>query len=92
MAIDKQNPTQQRQQPLSLSDALSPLSTGDLGSLRVRSMRSSRRDPIAQRAFLRLMLASALEIAADVDDCLMEDVSSTDNVEQEDSRSQNQTQ
>jgi hypothetical protein len=87
MTIDKQNPTQQRQQP-SVSNALSSLATRYLP---VRSMPSSRRDPIAQRAFLRSILDLALEIANDVDDSFSEDSTSddTDDVE-ESSRSQNQ--
>jgi hypothetical protein len=86
MTIDKQNPTQQRQQPLSLSDATLPLSTGDLG-LQVRSMPNSR------RAFLLSILEQALEIANDVDD-FFSAASSSENTddEEENSSSQNQKQ
>jgi hypothetical protein len=86
MTIDKQNPTPQRQQPLSLSDVLSSLSIGELG-VPVR-MPSSRRDPIAQRAFLLSMIASALDVLAldvDVDDCFLEGDESSDDADQEDS-------
>jgi hypothetical protein len=67
MTIDKQNPTQQRQQKLSLSALLS-LPTGDLGRP-VRSIPNARQDPIERRAFLRSILEQAIELANDVDDC-----------------------
>jgi hypothetical protein len=87
MTIDKQNPTHQREQPLSLFS----LSTIDM-VLPVSSTPKSRRDPIAQRAFLRSMIASALEITADFDDFFLEDDRSSDNAEDEDSRSLNRRQ
>jgi hypothetical protein len=92
MTIDKQNPTQQRQQPLSLSDATLPLSTGDLG-LTARSMPNTRRDPIERQAFLQSILEQAIELAKDVDCFFPEESISecADDVE-EDSRSQNQKQ
>jgi hypothetical protein len=90
MTIDGKNPTQQRQQSLTLSDALSSLFAGDLG-VPVR-MPSSRRDPIAQRAFLRSVLASALDILADNDDDrFLKGDWSSDDADQEDIGIQNQT-
>jgi hypothetical protein len=87
---DKHNPTQQRQQPISLSDALFCLSS--LGSP-ARSMPNSRRDPKEQRAFLRSILEQALEIANDVGDYFSEDSSSENaDEEEENSSSQNQDQ
>jgi hypothetical protein len=64
MTIAKQNPTQQRQQPLSLSNALSSLSARDLDLPSVRSMPNSRRDRKEQRAFLRSVIDQAIGIAA----------------------------
>jgi hypothetical protein len=92
MTNDKQNAIQQRQQP-SVSNALSSLATPDLALPAVRSMSSSRRDPIAQRAFLRSILDLALEIANNVEAFFSEDSTSddTDDVE-ENSRSQNKNQ
>jgi hypothetical protein len=94
MTLAKQNPTHQREQPMSLFS----LSTRDLG-LPVRSTLQSRRDPEEQLAFLQSILEQALEIAADVDDFFSEDSCSdkTDNTngeeeEEENSRSQNQSQ
>jgi hypothetical protein len=93
MTMDKQNPMQQRQQPLSLSDATTlPLSTGDLG-LPVRRMpNSARRDDSMleqQAAFLRSILEQAIELANDADYFFSEDSISecTDDVE-ENSRNQ----
>jgi hypothetical protein len=95
MTIDKQNPTQQRPQPLSLSDATLPLSTGDLG-LTARSMPNSRRDPIERQAFLQSILEQAIELAKDVDCFFSEESISEcaddDDDDEEDSRSQNQKQ
>jgi hypothetical protein len=95
MTIDKQNPMQQRQQSLSLSQTLfSSLSPGrDLG-LPVRRMPNSRQNPEEQRAFLRSMLEQAIEIADDVDDYFSEDSSSenTDCEEEGESHSHNQNQ
>jgi hypothetical protein len=93
MPIDKQNPTQQQQQPLSLSDTLSSLSAENL-RFRVRSMPNSRLDLKEQQAFLQSILEQALEIAADVDHFFSEDSLSatTDNEEEENSRSPNQSQ
>jgi hypothetical protein len=92
--IDKQNATQQRHQPLSLSQALWPLPTGDLG-LRARSMPNSRRqDPKEQRAFMRSILEEAIELANDIDASFPEDTSSdnTGGEQDENSRSHNQDQ
>jgi hypothetical protein len=77
MTIDKHNTTQQRQEPLSLSQALFlSLSPGrDLG-LPVRRMPNSRRDPEEQRAFLRSMLEQVIEIANEVEAFFREDSSS----------------
>jgi hypothetical protein len=90
MTIAKQNPTHQRQQqPLTLFS----LSTEDLG-LPVHITPKSRRDPIAQRAFMRSILEQAIEIANDAEDFFSEN-SSPDNTngdEEENSRSQNQHQ
>jgi hypothetical protein len=84
----KQNPTHQREQPLSLLS----FSTGDLG-LPVLSTPKSRRDPKEQLAFLQSILEQALEIANDVDDWFSEDCSGNGNGEgEESSRSQNQAQ
>jgi hypothetical protein len=94
MTIDKENPPQHRQQPLSLSNALLPLSIGELG-LPVRSMPILMRDPIEHLAFLRSILEQALEIANDDNDdyCFSEDTSSEyADGEEENSRSQNQNQ
>ena len=74
MTIDKRNPTKQRQQPLSLSQALFSLFTGDLG-LPVHSMPKSRRDVKEQRAFLMSILKQAIEIGNDIDDCFWGDSS-----------------
>jgi hypothetical protein len=71
--------------------SLLSLSTGDLGSS-ARSTPQSRRDPKKQRAFLRSILEQAIEIAADVDDLFLEGDRSSDNANQEDSRSHNQSQ
>jgi hypothetical protein len=68
--------------------SLFSLSTEDLG-LPVRSTPKSRRGPEEQLAFLQSMIASALEIAADVDACFLEGDRSSGHAEQEDSRSQN---
>jgi hypothetical protein len=95
MTVDKQNPTQQRQQPLSLSDARTtlPLSTGDLG-LPVRRIPNSRRRDDSmieqQAAFLRSILQQAIELANDAEYFFPEDSISecTDDVE-ENSRNQN---
>jgi hypothetical protein len=97
MTIDKQNPTQQRQQPLSTSDALSPLfsAAGNLDLPVVHSsmsMPNPRRDRKAQRLFLKSVLEQALEITNDVDGCFSEGDWSSENVEEENSRSQNQNQ
>jgi hypothetical protein len=91
MTIDKQNPTQQRQQPLSLSDAISSLTTGDLDLTLIRSMQNARRNPEEQRIFLKAVLEQAIEIAESVDDCLSEESSSekTDGEEEENKSSQN---
>jgi hypothetical protein len=93
MTIRKQNQTQQRQLPQSLSQALLSFSTGDLG-LPVRSLPNSRRDLKDQRSFLQSILEQAIEIANGVDDCFSEDSSSnnTDNEEDENSRSLNRNQ
>jgi hypothetical protein len=95
MTIDNQNPTQQRQQPLSLSQALLlSFSPGrDLGSP-VRRMPNSRLDRTEHRAFLQSMLEQAIVLANDVDDYFSEESSSdsTDGEEEENSRSQNQNQ
>jgi hypothetical protein len=94
MTIDKQNPThQQRQEPLSLSDALLPLPAGYCLSL--RSMPNSRRrGPKEQQAFLISVLEQAIEIANNVDDHFSDESSSgnTDGEEEENSRNQNQNQ
>jgi hypothetical protein len=58
MTIDKHNPTQQRQQPQSLTQALSSLPTADLG-LPVRSIPNARQDPREHREFLRSILHRA---------------------------------
>ena len=96
MTIDKHNPTQRRQQPLSLSDALFSQHAGYVG-ISVRSMPNSRRrDTEEQQAFLRSILEQAIEIANDVDEYLSDEYSS-DNTdgeeeEEEDSRSQDHSQ
>jgi hypothetical protein len=96
MTTDKQNPTQQRQQPQSLSQALLPLSTRDLG-LPVRSMlNSSWRDHKEELAFLQSILKQAIEITNDFDYCFSKDSSSNntddDEEEEENSRSPNRNQ
>jgi hypothetical protein len=83
MTIDNKNPTQQRQQPLSLSQALV--------GLPVRRIASSgrRRDPEEQRVLLRSILEQAVEMANEVDAFSLEDSSSdsTDDEEEENSSS-----
>jgi hypothetical protein len=94
MTIAKHNPTQQRQQSLSLLQALCSLRTGDLG-LPVHSMPNSSRDPRDDHlAFLRSILEQALEIGNEVDDFFSEDSSpdNTDGEQEDSSRSQNQSQ
>jgi hypothetical protein len=94
MTIDKQNPTHQRQQPRSLSNALLPLSSvGDMGSP-VPIIPNSRRDPIEQRAFIRSIMEQAIEIANHIGPWFSEDSPSgnTDEEEEEKRRSQNQNQ
>jgi hypothetical protein len=86
MTIAKQNPTHQREQPMSLFS----LSTRDLG-LPVRSTPQSRRDPKEQLAFLQSILEQALEIANDVDVFFLEGDRPSGNAEEENSRSQNQS-
>jgi hypothetical protein len=93
MTIDKHNPTQQRQQPQSLTQALSSLPTADLG-LPVCSIPNARQDPREHREFLRSILQQAIELANGVADYLS-GVSSSDNTDGEDeenSRSQTQNQ
>jgi hypothetical protein len=92
MTIDKQNPTQQRQQPLSLSDALSSSlsAAGNLDLPGVRSMSNSRRDRKEERLFLKSVIDQAQEVIDDNDDSFSEGDWSSKNVEEESSRSQNQ--
>jgi hypothetical protein len=91
MSTGKQNPTQQRQQPLSLSAMLAGFS-GELG-LPIRSMPNSRRNRKEEQAFLLSILEQALMISNDVDDCFSEESSSENNdCAEENSRSQNRKQ
>lgn len=86
MTIDKQNPTQKRLQPMSLSAMLA----GNLG-LPVRSMpKNSRRDRNKQRAFLLSILEHAIELTNDMDDCFLEE--SSKDGEDSISRGQNRNQ
>jgi hypothetical protein len=99
MTVNKQSATQQeRQQPLSLSQAFRSLPTlADLG-LPVRSIMSKansrQQDPEQKRAFLLSMLEQAIEIANDVDAYFPEESSSdnADGEQEENIRSQNQNQ
>jgi hypothetical protein len=91
MATDKHNAThQERQQPLSLSQALRSLPTlGDLG-LPVRSLSNSRQDdPKQRRDFLLSILEQAIEIAKDMDASFLEEYSAdnADGEQEENARS-----
>jgi hypothetical protein len=85
-----QNPTQQRQQPLSLSDALSSLSAAGNSDLPVRRMPNSMRDRKEQRVFLKSVIDQAMEVIADADDRFSEGDWSLEKVEEENCHSQNQ--
>jgi hypothetical protein len=94
MTIDKNPTQQQRQAPLSLSDALFPVPAGQYFSL--HSMPNSRRQsPEEQLAFLMSILEHAIEIANDVDHSFSND-SFSDNTDEEEeekkSRNWNQNQ
>jgi Tfp pilus assembly protein PilN len=58
----EQNPTQQRQQPLSLSDALSSLSAAGNLALPVFRMPNSMRDRKEQRVFLKSVIDQAMSL------------------------------
>ena len=91
MTTDKQNPTQQRQQPLSLFAMLA--GSSEYLGLPVRSMPNSMRDRKQEQAFLRSILEQALELTNDIDDYFSEESSSENNdCEEENSRSQNRKQ
>jgi hypothetical protein len=96
MTSAKQNPTQQQQQPLSLSQVLWSFPTPVDSGVRVRSMPKARRqDPKEQQDFMRSILEEAIEIANDVDSCFPEDSSSKKTYagkQEENSRSQIQRQ
>jgi hypothetical protein len=85
-----QNPTQQRQQPLSLSDALLSLSAAGNSDLPVRRMPNSMRDRKEQRVFLKSVIDQAMEVIADADDRFSEGDWSLEKVEEENCHSQNQ--
>jgi hypothetical protein len=90
MSIDKQNSTQQQQQPLPLSlFAMLAATSRDLG-LPVRSIPNSGRNRKEQQAFLRSILEQAIEIANEVDDYFSDEACSESyDGEEEDSCIQN---
>jgi hypothetical protein len=89
----KQNPTLQRQRPLTVSESLSSLSAAGNLDFTVRSrMPNSIRDRKDQRVFLKSVIDQALEVIEDADDCFSESGWSSEKAEEEKCQSQNRNQ